>query len=63
MLVVPVSVSVFSAVRQALGLAESVRLDSVPYVLRGKLGGGLWGSRRFADAGSVDLSALAGAGK
>lgn len=63
LLVVPVSVSVFSAVRQALGLAESVRLESVPYVLRGKLGGGLWGSRRFADAGSVDLSALVGAGK
>lgn len=58
LLVVPVSISVFSALRQALGLAENVRLDSVPYVLRGKLGGGVWGSRRFADAGNVDLSAL-----
>lgn len=57
LLVVPVSVSVFAVARQALGLAESARLDSVPYVLHGKLsGGGLWGGRRFSDAGMIDLS-------
>ncbi|MCY1401129.1 Late embryogenesis abundant protein [compost metagenome] len=57
-LVVPVSISAFAAVRQALGLAENARLDSLPYVLRGKLGGGLLGGRRFSDAGTLDLSAV-----
>lgn len=57
-LVVPVSISAFAAVRQALGLAENARLDRLPYVLRGKLGGGRWGGRRFSDAGTLDLSAV-----
>lgn len=58
LLVVPVSVSAFSVLRQVLGLAEDEQLDSVPYLLRGKLGGGWLGGRRFSDAGLVDLSAL-----
>ncbi|MCM2331200.1 Late embryogenesis abundant protein [Geopseudomonas sagittaria] len=58
LLVVPVSISAFAAVRQALGLAENARLDSLPYVLRGKFGGGLLGGRRFSDAGTLDLSAV-----
>jgi hypothetical protein len=58
LLVVPVSISAFSALRQALGLAESARLDSLPYVLRGKLGGGLFGGRRFSAAGTLDLSTV-----
>lgn len=58
LLVVPVSISAFAAVRQALGLAEHARLDRLPYVLRGKLGGAPWGSRRFSDSGTLDLSAL-----
>ena len=56
---VPVSISAFAALRQALGMVDSARLDNVPYVLRGKLGGGWFGSRRFSDAGVVDLSRLA----
>lgn len=56
-LVVPVTISAFAAARQALGLAESARLDKVPYVLRGKLGGAPLGSRRFSDEGVLDLSA------
>lgn len=58
LLVVPVSISAFSAVRQALGLTEPERLHRVPYVLRGKLGGAPLGSRRFSDSGTFDLGAL-----
>ncbi len=39
---VPVTISAFSAARQALGLAENIGIDAVPYVLRGKLAGGLF---------------------
>lgn len=55
-LVVPVSVSAFDALRQALGLAANDSLERVPYVLRGKLAGGALGARRFADKGVLDLS-------
>lgn len=53
---VPVTISAFSAVRQALGLAEHIGLDEVPYVLRGKLAGGLFGTQRFVEKGTFDLS-------
>ncbi|MBV2133779.1 LEA type 2 family protein [Pseudomonas sp. MAP12] len=56
LLVVPVSISAFSAVRQALGLAENDRLDKVPYVLHGRLSGGVLGSRRFTEKGTLNLS-------
>lgn len=56
LLVVPVSISAFAAMRQALGLADDARLDKVPYVLRGKLGGAPYGGRRFSDEGTLDLS-------
>lgn len=58
---VPVTISAFSAARQALGLAEHIAMDEVPYVLRGKLAGGLFGTQRFIEKGTLDLSgALAG---
>ncbi len=58
---VPVTISAFSAARQALGLAEHIGLDEVPYVLRGKLAGGLFGTQRFVEKGTLDLNgALAG---
>ncbi len=50
---VPVSISAFAALRQALGLAEGQNLDKVPYVLRGKLGHGGFGAIRFTDEGSL----------
>ena len=53
---VPVTVSAFSAARQALGLAEPTGFDKVPYVLRGKLAGGLLGTQRFVEKGTLDLS-------
>lgn len=57
---VPMSVSAFAALRQALGLAENARLDDLPYVLRGKLGGGTLGSVRFTDKGTLDLPSTGG---
>ncbi|MBP0944662.1 LEA type 2 family protein [Pseudomonas alliivorans] len=54
-LVVPVSVSAFAAFRQALGLSQTQRLDNLPYTLRGKLAGGLFGTMRFRDSGTLDL--------
>lgn len=52
---VPVTVSAAAALRQALGLIGGEPLARVPYELRGKLAGGLIGSVRFADAGTLSL--------
>jgi len=60
-LTVPVSVSALAAVRQALGLAENADLEDLPYVLRGKLAGGLFGTVRFSDEGRLSLAAPRGA--
>lgn len=54
---VPVTISAFSAARQALGLAEHIGMNEVPYVLRGKLAGGLFGTQRFVERGTLDLGA------
>ena len=54
-LVVPVSVSAFAALRQALGLTQTQSLDNLPYVLHGKLAGGLFGTMRFSDSGTLSL--------
>ncbi|MDT8905642.1 MULTISPECIES: LEA type 2 family protein [Pseudomonas] len=52
---VPVSISAFSVLRQTLGLSQTQRLDNLPYVLKGKLAGGLFGTVRFVDRGTLDL--------
>ena len=52
---VPVSVSAFSVLRQTLGLSQTQTLDNLPYVLRGKLAGGLFGTMRFLDSGKLSL--------
>lgn len=54
-LVVPVSVSAFAALRQAVGLTQTQSLDNLPYTLRGKLAGGLFGTMRFKDSGVLSL--------
>jgi len=54
-LTVPVSVSAFSALRQTLGLSQTQTLNNLPYVLRGKLAGGLFGTMRFTDSGKLSL--------
>ncbi|PVZ20274.1 MULTISPECIES: LEA type 2 family protein [unclassified Pseudomonas] len=57
MLTVPVSISAFSVLRQAVGFAAASPAAPVPYVLRGKLSGGLLGTVRFKDSGMLDSSA------
>ncbi len=57
-LTVPVSVSAFSALRQALGLSQSQGLQGLPYVVRGKLAGGLFATVRFKESGVIDLGTL-----
>ncbi|TPG84696.1 LEA type 2 family protein [Pseudomonas mandelii] len=54
-LTVPVSVSAFSVLRQTLGLSKTQTLDNLPYVLHGKLAGGLFGTMRFVDNGKLSL--------
>ena len=54
-LVVPVSVSAFAALRQAVGLTQTQSLDNLPYTLRGKLAGGVFGTMRFSDSGTLSL--------
>jgi LEA14-like dessication related protein len=56
LLTVPVSISAFSALRQALGLSQGQGLQGLPYVVRGKLAGGVFGTVRFKDSGVLDLS-------
>jgi LEA14-like dessication related protein len=52
---VPVSISAFSVLRQTLGLSQTRTLDNLPYVLRGKLAGGVFGTMRFQDSGKLSL--------
>ncbi|MGY4533042.1 LEA14-like dessication related protein [Pseudomonas sp. TE3786] len=54
---VPVTISAFSVLRQAWGVAASPPSANaaVPYELNGKLGGGLWGAARFTDTGELTL--------
>ncbi|WP_296257482.1 MULTISPECIES: LEA type 2 family protein [unclassified Pseudomonas] len=54
-LMVPVTVSAFAALRQAVGLTEAQSLDNLPYELHGKLAGGLFGTMRFSDSGTLSL--------
>ncbi|MFJ2386166.1 LEA type 2 family protein [Pseudomonas koreensis] len=58
---VPVSVSAFSVLRQTLGLSQTQTLDNLPYVLRGKLAGGVFGTMRFVDRGKLSLPKAASA--
>jgi LEA14-like dessication related protein len=52
---VPVTVSAFAVARQAVDLADGAKPGNLPYVLRGKLAGGLFGGTRFTDKGTLTL--------
>ncbi|WDD96187.1 LEA type 2 family protein [Burkholderia sp. FERM BP-3421] len=54
---VPVTVSAFAVARQAFGLADVAGAGKLPYVMRGRLGGGPFGGARFHDAGELSLPA------
>lgn len=59
-LVVPVSISAMNAVRQALVFTDGKQRDELPYVLRGKLAGGAFGTVRFTKEGAIGIAALTG---
>ncbi|WP_439860830.1 LEA type 2 family protein [Pseudomonas sp. MBLB4136] len=54
LLSVPVSISAFSAIRQAWGAAGHRPGQGLPYELSGKLAGGLFGTIRFKDQGVLN---------
>ena len=57
-LVVPVSITALNVVRQALALAAGTQRESVPFGLRGKLAGGVFGAVRFSQEGSIGIASL-----
>ncbi len=54
---VPVTITAFSLLRQAWGVAADAPSGSnaLPYELNGKLGAGIWGAARFTDSGELSL--------
>ncbi|MDR6609400.1 LEA type 2 family protein [Pseudomonas synxantha] len=52
---VPVSVSAFSVIRQTYGISQMKRLNNMPYILHGKLSGGVFNTMRFVDSGTLNL--------
>lgn len=52
---VPLSVSATAAVRQAFAFADSFQAGRIPYLLRGRLAGGITGGSRFIDQGTLSL--------
>ncbi|MEM5371112.1 LEA type 2 family protein [Paraburkholderia azotifigens] len=52
---VPLTVPAFTAVRQAFAFADSAQTGQFPYVLRGRLAGGVTGGTRFIDQGTLAL--------
>ena len=56
---VPVTISAYSAMRQAWGATAYQTGQSVPFVVRGKLASGLFGTVRFSDSATLDWPASA----
>jgi LEA14-like dessication related protein len=54
-LTIPVTISAFSMARQVLGFASVREQNEVRYRVRGKLEGGLFGTRRFSAEGTFQL--------
>lgn len=52
---VPLTVPAFTVVRQAFAFADSAQTGQFPYVLRGRLAGGITGGTRFIDQGTLAL--------
>jgi LEA14-like dessication related protein len=52
---VPVSVSLTAAVRQMLGMLDGPPRGELPYALRGRLAGGVFGSASFSAEGTLRL--------
>ncbi len=59
---VPVTISALNMARQVLGFTNNRgEQRNVSYTVRGKLEGGLFGTRRFTDEGTFELPAPGGA--
>jgi LEA14-like dessication related protein len=52
---VPVTISAFDMARQVFAFIDARESNEVRYRVRGKLEGGLFGTRRFVDEGTFDL--------
>ncbi|WP_296651935.1 LEA type 2 family protein [Paraburkholderia sp.] len=52
---VPLTIPAFAAVRQAFAFAGGVQAGGVPYVIHGRLAGGIGGGVRFVDKGTLSL--------
>jgi len=52
---VPLTVPAFTVVRQAFAFADSAQSGQLPYMLRGRLAGGITGGTRFTDQGALSL--------
>ena len=52
---IPVTISAFNMARQVLGFIDADDPNEVSYRVRGKLEGGLFGTRRFVDEGTFEL--------
>jgi hypothetical protein len=59
-LTIPVTISALSMARQVIGFANASGRNEVRYRVRGKLEGGLFGTRRFEDTGAFSLPASGG---
>jgi len=55
LITVPLTVSAFAAARQLLGLSDVQARGELPYEVRGKLAGGMFGSVRFSNSGTLRL--------
>jgi LEA14-like dessication related protein len=58
---VPLTVPAFAAVRQAFAVADAAQSGQIPYILRGKFAGGMTGTTRFINQGTLSLSSLGAA--
>ena len=54
---IPVTVSALSMARQVLGFMNEQDQRNVSYTVKGKLEGGVFGTRRFTDEGTFELPA------
>jgi hypothetical protein len=56
---IPVTISALNMARQVLGFVNAANPNEIAYRVRGKLEGGLLGTRRFTDEGTFELPAAA----
>jgi LEA14-like dessication related protein len=52
---IPITIGVFNIARQVLGFVNEGEAKAVTYKVKGKLEGGVFGTRRFEDAGTLEL--------